>query len=125
MSGAVSGGPKLRVRNASKVYPTRSGDVLAIDRCSLDVEAGEIVSIVGPSGCGKTTLLWAMSGLHGLTSGEVLLDDKPVKGPNPEIGMVFQEMFLSSSTTSIFTLSIFSAPFVRTPPIRRDPGPDI
>jgi len=79
------------VRNASKVYPTRSGDVLAIDRCSLDVEAGEIVSIVGPSGCGKTTLLWAMSGLHGLTSGEVLLDDKPVKGPNPEIGMVFQE----------------------------------
>ena len=53
--------------------------------------AGEIVSIVGPSGCGKTTLLWSMSGLHGLTAGEVLLDGKPVKGPSPEIGMVFQE----------------------------------
>ena len=62
--------PKLRVRGATKVYPTASGDLVAIDGCSLEVHAGEIVSIVGPSGCGKTTLLWAMSGLHGLTSGE-------------------------------------------------------
>jgi NitT/TauT family transport system ATP-binding protein len=83
--------PKLRVNGATKVYNTRSGDLLAIDRCSLDIVNGEIVSIVGPSGCGKTTLLWSMSGLHGLTAGEVLLDGVPVKGPNPEIGMVFQE----------------------------------
>jgi len=79
------------VRNATKVYSTRSGDLLAIDHCSLDVRQGEIVAIVGPSGCGKTTLLWSMSGLHGLTSGDVLLDGKPVTGPNPQIGMVFQE----------------------------------
>lgn len=83
--------PKLRVRNATKVYPTRSGDVLAIDRCSLDVKAGEIVSIVGPSGCGKTTLLWSMSGLHRLSAGDVLLDGKAIDGPSPEIGMVFQD----------------------------------
>ena len=83
--------PKLRVRGATKVYSTGSGDLTAIDRCSLEVEAGEIVSIVGPSGCGKTTLLWSMSGLHGLTSGDVLLDGSAVTGPNPEIGMVFQE----------------------------------
>ena len=83
--------PKLRVKGATKVYNTRSGDLLAIDRCSLDIVDGEIVSIVGPSGCGKTTLLWSMSGLHGLTAGEVLLDGTPMTGPNPEIGMVFQE----------------------------------
>ena len=91
MSAAISGEPKLRVRDASKTYSTRSGDLVAIDRCSLEVREGEIVSIVGPSGCGKTTLLWSMSGLHGLTSGEVLLDGKPVKGPNRQIGMVFQD----------------------------------
>jgi NitT/TauT family transport system ATP-binding protein len=91
MSAAASIQPKLRVKNATKVYSTRSGDLLAIDRCSLDVRAGEIVSIVGPSGCGKTTLLWSMSGLHKLTSGEVLLDGAPVNGPSPEIGMVFQD----------------------------------
>jgi NitT/TauT family transport system ATP-binding protein len=83
--------PKLQVRGATKVYPTASGDLVAIDRCSLDVRAGEIVSIVGPSGCGKTTLLWSMSGLHGLTSGEVLLDGRRIDGPSPEIGMVFQD----------------------------------
>jgi NitT/TauT family transport system ATP-binding protein len=86
--------PKLKVRGATKVYSTRSGELLAIDRCNLDVQAGEIVSIVGPSGCGKTTLLWSMSGLHSLSSGDVLLDGKPVKGPSPEIGMVFQEATL-------------------------------
>ncbi|MDC9823316.1 ABC transporter ATP-binding protein [Devosia sp. ZB163] len=90
LSGAASQ-PKLRVRDATKVYNTRSGDLLAIDSCSLDIRAGEIVSIVGPSGCGKTTLLWSMSGLHKLTSGQVLLDGAPVDGPSPEIGMVFQD----------------------------------
>ncbi len=83
--------PKLAVRGATKVYPTASGNLVAIDGCSLAVNAGEIVSIVGPSGCGKTTLLWSMSGLHGLTSGEVLLDGTPITGPSPEIGMVFQD----------------------------------
>jgi NitT/TauT family transport system ATP-binding protein len=90
-AAAPSAQPKLRVKNATKAYNTRSGELVAIDRCSLDVKAGEIVSIVGPSGCGKTTLLWSMSGLHKLSSGEVLLDGKPVNGPNPEIGIVFQD----------------------------------
>jgi len=91
MTAAAATQPKLKVSRATKAYSTRSGELLAIDQCSLDVRAGEIVSIVGPSGCGKTTLLWSMSGLHKLTSGEVLLDGKPVNGPNPEIGMVFQD----------------------------------
>ncbi len=87
-----SGGmAKLQVRGANKVYQTATGDVHALEDCNLDVEAGRIVSVVGPSGSGKTTLLWAMSGLHGLTSGEVLLDGRPIRGPSPEIGMVFQD----------------------------------
>ncbi|MCV3206828.1 ABC transporter ATP-binding protein [Mesorhizobium sp. YC-39] len=83
--------PKLGVQAATKVYHTASGDLLALDRCSVDVHANEIVSIVGPSGCGKTTLLWSMSGLHRLTSGGVRLDGKEITGPHPDIGIVFQE----------------------------------
>jgi NitT/TauT family transport system ATP-binding protein len=91
MFTAARSGPKLQILSAAKVYNTRSGDLVAIDRCSFDIGAEEIVSIVGPSGCGKTTLLWSMSGLHSLTAGEVLLDGRPVRGPHPEIGMVFQD----------------------------------
>lgn len=82
---------KLAVRGATKLYHAASGDILALDRVDLDVPTNQVVSIVGPSGCGKTTLLWAMSGLHKLTRGEVRLDGEPVTGPRPEIGIVFQE----------------------------------
>ena len=91
MSTASARTPKLGVQAATKVYQTASGDLLALDRCSLDVQPNEIVSIVGPSGCGKTTLLWSMSGLHRLTAGAILLDGKEITGPRPEIGIVFQE----------------------------------
>ncbi|MEI9404652.1 ABC transporter ATP-binding protein [Mesorhizobium argentiipisi] len=91
MSTASARTPKLGVQAATKVYQTGSGDLLALDRCSLDVQPNEIVSIVGPSGCGKTTLLWSMSGLHRLTAGAILLDGKEITGPRPEIGIVFQE----------------------------------
>ncbi|HEU4987142.1 MAG TPA: ABC transporter ATP-binding protein, partial [Rhizobiaceae bacterium] len=83
--------PKLSVREATKVYRTASGDLLALDRCTLDVAANEVVSVVGPSGCGKTTLLWLMSGLHELTRGEIQLDGTTITGPHPDIGIVFQE----------------------------------
>ncbi len=84
--------PKIRVEGATKVYASKSGAVHALDDFSLDVEEGELVTILGPSGCGKTTLLWAMSGLHALTGGRILLDGTPVDGPRPqEIGMIFQE----------------------------------
>ncbi|TPI58965.1 ABC transporter ATP-binding protein [Mesorhizobium sp. B3-1-3] len=91
MNTASATTPKLGVQAATKVYQTASGDLLALDRCSLDVRPNEIVSIVGPSGCGKTTLLWSMSGLHRLTAGAILLDGKEITGPRPEIGIVFQE----------------------------------
>ena len=83
--------PKLGVNAATKVYQTASGNLLALDSCTFDVGAKEIVSIVGPSGCGKTTLLWCMSGLHSLSAGSINLDGKPITGPHPDIGIVFQE----------------------------------
>ena len=83
---------KIRVVDATKVYETKSGPVNALEDFSVDIRDGELICILGPSGCGKTTLLWAMSGLHALTRGQVLLDDQPIAGPRPrEIGMIFQD----------------------------------
>ena len=85
---------KLEVKDLTKVYSGKSGDVVAIDRVNLKVEESEFVMIVGPSGCGKTTLINMIGGLLDPTSGEVLLDGKPAKGPGPDRGMVFQSYSL-------------------------------
>ncbi len=87
MQREASAQPKLAIRGAGKRY----GDLVALEGCSFDVAADTILSIVGPSGCGKTTLLWSMSGLHRLSEGQILLDGRPITGPHPDIGLVFQE----------------------------------
>src|SRR5579863_5234940 len=91
MSEAKGPRAKLVVENATKFYETKSGCVHALDNYSMSVSEEEFVCVVGPSGCGKTTLLWSLAGLHALTGGTVKLDNAPVTGPHPQIGMVFQE----------------------------------
>jgi NitT/TauT family transport system ATP-binding protein len=71
----------IAIRDAVKIYDRGGAGVLAVDRCSLDIAAGEICVIVGPSGCGKTTLLNAVAGFHGLEDGTVHLDGKLLCGP--------------------------------------------
>ena len=76
-TGAVSSSSsrgKISIQNVSKVYDPDGAKVLAVDDCSMEIEAGEFCVVVGPSGCGKTTLLNAIAGFHGISSGEILLD---------------------------------------------------
>lgn len=83
--------PKLCIDRATKHYHSRTGLVHALEGVSFDIAAGELVCVLGPSGCGKSTLLWAISGLHPLTGGRVLLDGTAVTRPHPQIAMIFQE----------------------------------
>ena len=64
----------ISIKNVTKVYDPDGAKVLAVDQCSMEIEAGEFCVVVGPSGCGKTTLLNAIAGFHGITDGEILLD---------------------------------------------------
>ena len=82
--------PKLVVRDLVKRYPSRSGDVVALDGVDLDVPAGGFVSLVGTSGCGKSTLLNIVAGLDVATAGLVRIDGDEIVGPGPDRGVVFQ-----------------------------------
>jgi NitT/TauT family transport system ATP-binding protein len=84
--------PILEIESLSKSYRQLRGEnTLAIGNVTCRVEAGEFVSFVGPSGCGKTTLLMSIAGLLEPTSGRVLVKGREVKGPPPNLVLVFQE----------------------------------
>jgi ABC-type nitrate/sulfonate/bicarbonate transport system ATPase subunit len=84
-------GPKLSLRNLTKVFQGGSGEVMALQHVSLDVRPGEFVSLLGASGCGKTTLLRIIAGLERDYLGEALLDGKRIERPGKDRGVVFQD----------------------------------
>ena len=67
------------------------GSVQALQDVSLDLNAGELMSVLGPSGCGKTTLLNIIAGFLTATKGQIILNGEKVNGPSAERGMVFQQ----------------------------------
>ena len=67
------------------------GHVQALKNVSLELKAGEIMSVLGPSGCGKTTLLNIVAGFLAPTEGQIVLNGHRVEGPDAERGMVFQQ----------------------------------
>jgi NitT/TauT family transport system ATP-binding protein len=100
--------PKIQFENVTKVFTLRAGpeggaarSFTAVDGLSLDVEAGEFLTLVGPSGCGKSTLLDLLGGFSTPTTGRVLLDGKPVTGTGLDRGIVFQQYALFPWRTAL------------------------
>ncbi|MBI4635093.1 MAG: ABC transporter ATP-binding protein [Candidatus Rokubacteria bacterium] len=86
--------PLISFVDVRKTYGTRTGQVKALWDVSFDVQRNELVTIVGPSGCGKSTLLKLLAGLIPVSGGEIRLEGRLVKSPQPSIGMVFQNPVL-------------------------------
>lgn len=88
----------IRFENLCKSF----GKNEVLKNISLDVEKGQLVTLLGPSGCGKSTLLRCLAGLEAVTSGKVYLDGKDITHVNPkdrDIGMVFQQYSLFPNMT--------------------------
>jgi NitT/TauT family transport system ATP-binding protein len=92
MDGVITASTsKLTLRNIGMVYSQRGQRFVALRDVSLEVQAGEFISLVGASGCGKTTLLRIVDGLVPPSRGEVLVNGQAVTKPGPDRGFVFQQ----------------------------------
>jgi ABC-type nitrate/sulfonate/bicarbonate transport system ATPase subunit len=78
---------KVKVRNLTKCF----GDLCVLDDISFDIKEGEFLCIVGPTGCGKTTFLNSLTKLYDITSGEILVNERPVDLKKQNIAYIFQE----------------------------------
>src|SRR4051794_5946456 len=91
--------PLVELRNVSKIYRLGDEEIRALDDVSLDIDAGEFISIIGPSGSGKSTLMHILGCLDSPTHGTICLDGMMIQGAssrqlaairNRKIGFVFQ-----------------------------------
>ena len=101
--------PILEARDVSKIYKMGTTSVAALDRVSLELNAGEFVAIQGTSGSGKSTLLNMLGGLDHPTAGEVFFDGKPLSPLSKRqmaryrrysVGMIFQNFNLIPTMTA-------------------------
>jgi len=98
----------VECRHATKtfLYPQENKGIFALIDINLKVEKNEFVCLIGPSGCGKTTLLHMIAGFEDPTEGQILIEDKPVNGPSPERGVIFQEHSLFPWQTALENITL-------------------
>ncbi|MFI4933087.1 MAG: AAA-associated domain-containing protein [Caulobacterales bacterium] len=84
----------LQVEEVRMAYGLEGKGPLVLDGVNVDIDEGEIVSLLGRSGSGKSSLLRIIAGLMKPTNGRALWEGKPIDGPNPGIAMVFQSFAL-------------------------------
>jgi len=106
---------RVDVKSVAIAYDgQRSGHHLALAKTDLAIEAGSFVSLIGPSGCGKSSLLNAVGGFVRSSEGSITVDGRPVVGPNPEVGVIFQQYALFPWFTALanieFALKRFGLP---------------
>jgi putative ABC transport system ATP-binding protein len=110
-----NGGAAVRLEAVEKVYRTEKIETVALSNVSLEIAAGEFVSVMGPSGSGKSTLLNVLGLLDAPTTGRVVLDGQPVNGfgdrrlaalRNREVGFIFQSFHLIADLDALDNVQI-------------------
>jgi NitT/TauT family transport system ATP-binding protein len=86
--------PIVDIKGVSKVFKLQDQAIHALSDANLSIAKGEFVCLIGASGCGKSTLLRIMAGFERPTTGQALMWGKPIDGPDPGRGMVFQDYAL-------------------------------
>jgi NitT/TauT family transport system ATP-binding protein len=83
---------RIALRSVTASFAAEGGSrTVAVEDVDFGIEPGQIVSLIGPNGGGKSTVLRVIAGLLQPDRGDVLLDDVAIRGPDPRIGLVFQE----------------------------------
>ena len=88
----------IKFENIVKNY----GRNVVLKNINLEIEKGQLVTLLGPSGCGKSTLLRCLAGLEEVTEGKIFLDGRNITNVNPrerDMGMVFQQYSLFPNMT--------------------------
>ena len=101
--------PRIELRQLTKTFRSGASTLTVLSQVDLQIETGESVAILGPSGSGKSTLLALVAGLDRPTSGQVLLDGRPIQNLSEselallrrhQVGFVFQSFQLLSNMTA-------------------------
>lgn len=105
---------RVEFRGVEIAFDGPGGPVPAVTRTDLTLEPGTFTAVIGPSGCGKSTLMNAAAGFIRPAAGEILVDGAPVRGPDPEVGVIFQQYALFPWLTALanvdFALRRFGMP---------------
>lgn len=91
--------PKIKFEHVTKIFHTRSQDIIAVRDYSMEIQSGEFVAILGPSGCGKSTLIRMLDGIIDTTEGDIYIDGQKVNNAGKKMptdvlrkmGFIFQQ----------------------------------
>jgi NitT/TauT family transport system ATP-binding protein len=100
-------GVPIRIRGVAKIFGEDTDTPFrALEEVTVDIEAGEFVSVVGPSGCGKSTLMLMVAGLLARSRGDIAIAGESVTRPVTNVGIAFQDHLLLDFRTALANVTL-------------------